>query len=394
MANLRILTGGESHGRALVGIVEGMPAGLRIDKKKIDHQLRRRQCGYGRGGRMKIEWDEVEVISGIRFGITLGSPITLWIRNRDWENWEKRMDVWRGRESSPLTVPRPGHADLAGGIKYDHSDMRNVLERASARETAMRVAAGSIVRQLLEEFGIWIASHVIKIHEIGVSKTFLDVCSSDTSRTESKIRSMFDVAEKSELRFSDSGKEEAAKSIIDKAREAGDTVGGVFEVAALNVPPGLGSYSMWDRRLDGRIALAVMSIPGIKAVEIGMGFDSAGRFGSEVHDSILKGDGQNLIRPTNRAGGIEGGVSNGQPIIVRAAMKPIPTLQKGLPSVDMLTGDAVTAHKERSDVCAVPAASIVGEAMVCIVLGMAFCERFGGDSMKQIRRYFKEHGQR
>lgn len=388
MSNLRILTAGESHGKGLIGILEGMPAGLKIDREKIDKQLSRRQKGYGRGGRMKIESDCIEILSGLRFGVTLGTPIAVFIENRDWKNWQSRMDVWSGKEDAPVTVPRPGHADLAGAVKYDHVDLRNVLERASARETAMRVALGAIARQLLDVFGIWIGSHVIQIHQVQTEATFQKLSEKSELETDKQIKKLTELAEKSELRCSDLTAEKKMKATIQEAQKNGDTVGGVFEVAALNVPIGLGSYAVWDRRLDAAIASDFMSIPAIKAVEIGLGIENASRFGSEVHDPIVPEKDRIPGRSGNRAGGIEGGVSNGEPILVRATMKPIPTLTQPLPSVDLKTNQAVSAHKERSDVCAVPAASVVGEAMMAITLTKAMCEKYGGDSMDQMKRHF------
>ena len=392
MGSLRILTAGESHGKGLVGILEGLPAGLRLDREKIDEQLKRRQGGYGRGKRMQIEFDRAEIISGVRFGVTLGSPIAVLIENKDWVNWKDRMGVWEGKEDSPVTIPRPGHADLAGHFKYGHRDLRNVLERASARETAMRVILGSIVRQLLEVFDIWIGSHVIQIQQVTSEETFRKVCEEWSSRTAETIREMCVRAEKSAMRCGNETIDEIMKKTILVAKENGDTVGGVFEVVALNVPVGLGSCAQWGRRLDGHLSAGLMSIPGIKAVEIGLGIESGFRFGSEVHDPILPGDTDVPARSSNRAGGIEGGMSNGMPIIVRATMKPIPTLKKPLPSIDLQTGGAVMAHKERSDVCAVPAASVVGEAMMAITLGEAFCEKFGGDSLQQMKDHYNASG--
>lgn len=388
MSQLRILTAGESHGKCLVGILEGMPAGLKIDKENIDLQLARRQKGYGRGARMKIESDRVQILSGLRFGVTLGTPISVLIENKDWTNWQNRMSIWEGREENPVKIPRPGHADLAGALKYDHQDLRNVLERASARETAVRVALGSIVCQLLEVFDIWIGSHVIQVHQIKTQNSFRKLCENLVPETEIQIRKMCQRAEESEVRCGDKNAEKSIKEIIRQTQEQGDSLGGVFEVVALNVPVGLGSYASWDRRLDTHIAADFMSIPAIKAVEIGLGTESGLRFGSEVHDPFVPSSGKIPKRTSNRAGGIEGGVSNGEPILVRATMKPIPTLKKSLQSVDLSTGKSVLAHKERSDVCAVPAASVVGETMLAISIGKTFCEKFGGDSLEQMRRHF------
>jgi len=389
MAPLRILTAGESHGKALVGILEGMPSGLKLDREKIDEQMRRRQSGIGRGSRMQIEADRVEFLSGLRFGETLGTPIAVLVRNRDWENWKTRMDAWSGKDDDPVHVPRPGHADLAGALKYGFQDLRNVLERASARETAVRVALGSVIRQLMENFGVWIGSQVIRIHSAAVEKTFRGLFDAASKDAEMEILKMAALSEASELRCAETRAEELMKEAIREAAEAGDSVGGLFEVVAMNVPPGLGSHVTWDRRLDAGIAAAFMGIPAVKSVEIGLGSEAAGRRGSEMHDALRPGDSR-PVRPTNRAGGIEGGISNGEPILVRAAMKPIPTLKKPLPSVDLSTGEPTDAHHERSDVCAVPSACVVGEAMLAIALGQAFMERFGGDTMDHIRKRFDE----
>ena len=300
------------------------------------------------------------------------------------------MDPWHGKDKNPMHVPRPGHADLAGGIKYHQDDLRNILERASARETAMRVAIGSITRQMLEEFGVWIGSHVIQIHTVQSKSTFQLLCDMLPSKAEQKFRQWSEMADQSNVRCIDERTGKRMRKSIDDAKKMGDSVGGVFELVATNVPIGLGSHVMWDRRLDARIAAEIMSIPAIKSVEIGIGSENASRFGSKVHDPIIPGD-HHPVHATNRAGGIEGGISNGEPIIVRAVMKPIPTLTQPLASVDLHTGRPVDAHKERSDVCAVPAASIVGEAMLSIALGKAFCEKFGGDSIHHIRRHV--HGE-
>lgn len=391
MATLRILTAGESHGPALVGILEGMPAGLALNREKIDAQMARRQAGLGRGGRMKIETDRVEILSGLRFGVTLGTPIALTVANRDWENWKGRMDPWSGREDDPVRIPRPGHADLAGAVKYGHTDIRNVLERASARETAVRVAIGAVLRQLLEPFGVWIGSHVIRIHGAAAGTTFRDLLEMKKPEAEMEILKRAGLAETSDVRCADADAAEAMRAAVREAAEMGDTVGGAFEAAALNVPIGLGSHVLWDRRLDGRIAAAVMSIPAIKSVEIGVGADAAGRLGSEVHDAIVPGDSR-PARSTNRAGGIEGGISNGQPIVIRAVMKPIPTLKKPLPSVRLDTGSPTDAHHERSDVCAVPSAAVVAEAMLAMTLAEAFMDRYGGDTFDQMRRRFDDIG--
>ncbi len=383
---LRILTAGESHGRMLVGILEGMPAGLRIDVQKINEQLRRRQVGFGRGGRQHIESDRIDILSGIRFGTTLGSPIALAIENKDWPNWRDRMDPAGGSNPAPVTVPRPGHADFAGAVKYAHGDIRNVLERASARETAMRVALGAVVRQMLDVFGIWIGSHVIRIHTAATEQTFRRLADGSPSESAGAIRGMAERADRSDIRCADPDAAAAMKKCVQDAMDRGDSVGGVFEIAALGVPVGLGSYVSWDRRLDASIAASLMSIPAIKSVEIGLGAESAERTGSGAHDAFVAVEGALPARASNRAGGVEGGVSNGNPLLIRAAMKPIPTLRSPLPSVDLKSGEPVPSYQERSDVCAVPAAAVVGEAMVAVVVGNALCERLGGDHIEQMRK--------
>ena len=377
---LRFLTAGESHGQLLMGIIEGIPAGLELTCNEIDHELSRRQLGYGRGGRMRIEKDSVEITCGIRWGKTLGSPVGLLIRNRDWVNWSDRMspDPSLSGCIPPETRPRPGHADLSGIIKYSHRDIRNVLERASARETAMRVAIGAVAKKIIGVFNVEVLSHII---EIGGVKAKLRSASLDFLKKQ---------AEKSELRCVDKKAELRMKEKIEEAKKRGDTVGGIFEVIVANVPSGLGSYSQWDRRMNARIAYAVMSIPAIKGVEIGIGFDAAGKFGSEVHDAIYYNEGEhNFYRKTNRAGGIEGGVTSGENIIIRAAMKPIATLYQPLDSVDIITKKPFKASIERSDICAVPAASVVGEAMVATEIANAILEKFGSDSIDEIRRNFQ-----
>jgi chorismate synthase len=375
----RFLTAGESHGEALTAIIDGVPAGLPLTEAQINEDLARRQRGYGRGGRMKIERDQVHITAGVRWGVTLGSPITLTIANRDWENWKATMAVATPDPGVPgkhVTRPRPGHADLAGAMKYGHRDIRNVLERSSARETTARVAVAGVAKRLLGEFGITVLSHVT---EIG------GVRGPDAPMPWDEIRQR---AETSEVRCADPDAERAIIDAIDRAKEKGDTLGGVFEVVALGCPVGLGSYVQWDRRLDGRIAQALCSIQAIKGCEVGLGFETARRPGSAVHDEILFDRASGFTRTSNNAGGLEGGVTNGQPLVVRAAMKPISTLRTPLRSVDMQTKEAVEAVVERSDVCAVPAAGIVGEAMVAIVLADAFLEKFGGDSVDEIRRNY------
>jgi chorismate synthase len=375
----RFLTAGESHGEALVAVIDGVPAGLALTEAEINEDLARRQRGYGRGGRMKIERDRVHLTSGVRWGLTLGSPITLTIPNLDWENWKATMSVGPpepGAAAKQITRPRPGHADLAGAMKYGHRDIRNVLERSSARETTARVAVAGVAKKLLSEFGIEILSHVIEIG--GVRGGELDL-------PWSEIRQR---AEASEVRCADGDAERRIIKAIDDAKAKGDTLGGIFEVVALGCPVGLGSYVQWDRRLDGRLAQAFCAIQAIKGAEVGLGFETARRPGSQVHDEILYDADAGFKRTTNNAGGLEGGVTNGQPVVVRAAMKPLSTLRTPLRSVDVATKEAVEAVVERSDVCAVPAAGIVGEAMMAIVLAQAFLEKFGGDSVEEIRRNY------
>ena len=382
---LRFLTAGESHGQALVVTVDGMPAGLDLDVDALNAQLRRRQGGYGRGRRMAIESDHVEVLAGIRHGTTTGAPVAFVIRNRDWVNWQQTMYVESelpegatGVRRSDVTRPRPGHADLAGAIKYGHEDIRDVLERASARETAARVAAGSLARQLLVRFGIRIASHVQAIGDVmlppGRTVSFTDAAA---------------ISDEAPLRCVDVDLQQRMIAAIDAAREGGDTLGGVFEIIASGVPVGLGSYVQWDRKLDGRLGQALLCIHAIKAVGIGIGPEVAVRPGSRVHDEILPSPDNGIpVRPTNNAGGLEGGVTNGEDIRVVGFMKPISTLMKPLRSVDLTTMTESPAAIERSDVCAVPAAAVVGEAMVAFVLADAFLEKFGGDSIGEIERHY------
>ena len=384
---LRFLTAGESHGQALIATLDGVPAGLALNLDAIDAQLRRRQGGYGRGRRMAIESDRAEVMSGVRRGQTTGAPIALLIRNKDWVNWEQTM--FTGPEMPPdasgtmrpaVTRPRPGHADLAGSIKYDHPDIRDVLERASARETAARVAAGTVARQILERFNIGIVSHVSAIGSASLP--------ADRMVTMDEARRVPDDAP---LRCVDAAVQQQMIAAIDAARDAGDTLGGLFEVIVTGVPVGLGSYVQWDRKLDGRLAQAVMSIHAIKAVGLGIGPEVAVRPGSRVHDEILPPPDdrqERLVRPTNRAGGLEGGVTNGEDVRVTGFMKPISTLMKPLRSVDLATMTEAPAAIERSDVCAVPAAAVVAEAMVALVLADAFLEKFGGDSIEEIERHY------
>jgi chorismate synthase len=392
---LRFLTAGESHGKALVAILEGVPAGLTIDFDAVTAELRRRQGGYGRGRRMAIESDRADVISGIRHGVSTGAPIALLIPNKDWENWQKTMHVETaqpvdasGPERPVVTRPRPGHADLAGVVKYGHDDIRNVLERASARETAARVAVGAIARQLLQQIGTEIVSHV--------------VCIGSASLPDPLALAYEDVRAipiDSPLHCADQAVELQMIAEIDRAREAGDTMGGSFEVIAHNVPPGLGSYVHWDRKLDGRLAQAIMSIPAIKGVGIGRGLAVAALPGSRVHDEIRPPEGAahhtvGVVRPTNNAGGLEGGVTNGEDLRVTGYMKPIATLMKPLRSVDLTTMLDSPAAIERSDVCAVPAAAVVAEAMVGFVLASAALEKFGADSVDELVRNWRTFQER
>ena len=374
MRIFRYLTAGESHGPQLSAIIDGVPAGIRISVETLNHDLGRRQQGYGRGDRMKIEKDTAQLLSGVRWGETIGSPLTIVVKNRDWENWSEKMSSlseYRD-DSSAVTRPRPGHADLSGVLKYHQKDVRNVLERSSARETAVRVAVGGVAKALLAEFGIRVGGFVT---ELGGIKA---------ETPEVPIENLWQQAAASETFCCDRSAELEMKRVIDAAQSGGDTLGGVVEVQVIGVPPGLGSYVQWDRKLDARLAMALMSIQAIKGVEVGLGFDAARRPGSRVHDEIHYSDGYH--RYSNNAGGIEGGMSNGEPIVVRAAMKPIPTLYSPLRSVDMLTHEPFEATVERSDTCAVPAALVVAEAAVAIEIANALLEKFGGDSIFEIKR--------
>ncbi len=387
MFKISFTTSGESHGKGLVGIIEGIPANLEISGAYINSHLSRRQKGYGRGGRMKIESDSVEILSGIRWGRTIGSPIALLIRNRDWINWEKGMSPDAAHRDSiePVTRPRPGHADLPGIIKYKQSDIRNILERSSARETAMRVALGSIARRFLEEFRIFIGSFVTSLGgiELAIDTSGLD---------EDTLINLHKKAEGSELRCPDQEATERMKKLIDRAKEEGYSLGGRFVTFATGVPPGLGSHIQWNRRLDARLAYAFMGIQAIKAVEIGDGVAISDKPGFEVLDEILPPEkGKTLLnarRTTNHAGGIEGGMTNSMPVVVKATMKPIPTQRKPLRSFDIKTGQPVEAAYERSDVCAIAAASVIGEAVMALTLTDAFLEKFGGDSMEEVKRNY------
>ncbi len=379
MHRFRFLTAGESHGKALLVIVEGMPADLPLSEDYIARDLKRRQAGYGRGGRMQIEQDRAEILSGVRYGLTIGSPIGLLLWNRDWENWRETMSVSpTQKKAEPVTRLRPGHADLAGTMKYGLDDVRPILERASARETAARVAAGAIGRRLLEEFGIEIHSYTQSIG--GYQAKAVNLIN-------------WQHVEDSPVRSPDAEAEKAMMAAIDQAKAEGDSLGGVFEVVASGVPIGLGAHVQWDRRLDGQIAQAMMSINAVKGVEIGAGFILAGQRGSQAHD-IVQPVGQwsrPWERATNHAGGMEGGISNGESIVVRAVVKPIPTLAKPLPSVDLRTKEVISAHVERSDVCVVPAAGVIGEAMLAVVLADAVLEKFGGDNLKEARCNYRNY---
>lgn len=388
---IRYCTAGESHGQASVGIVEGIPAGVSISSEYINHQLWRRQQGYGRGGRMKIESDKVEILSGVRFGKTLGSPISLVIRNNDWRNWTERLAVeGDGSKIEKISIPRPGHVDYIGAVKYGFDDIRNVIERASARETAMRVACCTIIRKFLEENGIFIGSHVLSIGSATVKNhTSIDKLIKRFTKAACGAYKIAEEADKSQVRILDTAAERKAIAAIKRAKKLGDTLGGVFEVLVTGVPIGLGSYVHYDRKLDGQLAQAIMSIHAVKGVEIGEGFANALKFGSQVHDAFGLKDGK-VIRQSNGAGGLEGGVTNGEMIVLHGAMKPISTLTNPLKSIDMKTKKVVDARYERSDVCAVPACSVIAEAVIAPVLANAFLEKFGGDSMKEIGRRYKK----
>ena len=378
LKNITFLTAGESHGRGLLGILDGLPAGLEISENYIGSHLARRQMGHGRGGRMKIEKDFGEIWCGVRHGKTLGAPVGILVKNKDWENWTKKMSVSPvNTEIRTVTLPRPGHADLAGIQKYGFDDIRNVLERSSARETTMRVALGSVCRKLLEDVGIEVGSHVVQIHDAK------DETLAPEDLTPNQLSK---IADSSPVRCLNNNAEQAMIKTIDDAKNSGDSVGGVFEVIATGLPYGLGSYTQWDQKLHARISALMMSVNAFKGIEIGGGFGGAEKFGSEVHDEIGH-DGEKFIRYSNNAGGIEGGMSNAQPIVLRMAMKPIPTLIKPLRSVDIHTKEEKDAHKERTDSCAVPAASIIAESMLCFVLADALLEKFGGDSTEQLKAH-------
>src|SRR6266516_3093106 len=379
---IRFTTAGESHGRGLVGILEGVPAGLPLSAEAVNAELKRRMGGHGRGARMKIEADQIEWLAGVRAGETLGSPIAMLIWNRDWEHWQDVMapeadatpDAQGGGRRRQVTRPRPGHADLAGSLKYDRQDARDILERASARETVARVACGAVCKKLLREFNIEIGSHVAELGGV-----VANVGAQHAAPLPAHIN---EIADQSPVRCLDRDAEAEMIRRIDAAKAAGDTLGGIVEVIALGVPVGLGSHVSWDRKLDGRLAQALMSIPAVKGVELGLGFEAARRKGSEVHDEILPG----LTRATNRAGGTEGGMTTGEPLVVRVAMKPISTLMSPLRTVDLKTGGPAQAQSERSDVTAVPAMGVIAEAMVALVLAQAMLEKFGGDALSEMKR--------
>jgi chorismate synthase len=387
---IRYFTAGESHGKSLVGIVEGMPSGIQISAEYINHQLWRRQQGFGRGGRMRIESDKIEILSGIRHGKTLGSPIAMIIQNLDSPKWREVMAIEASERSvEKVTIPRPGHADYAGMKKYSFDDIRNVIERASARETAMRVACCSVVRKFLEDFGIFIGSHVLSIGNAVIrDRQKVDRSIAKYLHASCAAYKVSEEADKSELRMLDRDVESTAIAHVKKARKDGDTVGGVFEIMVTGVPVGLGSYVHYDRKLDGQFAQALMSIHAVKGVEIGNGFQNAQRLGSGVHDPFVLKNGR-ILRKTNNAGGLEGGVTNGEMIVLHAAMKPISTLANPLKSIDFKNLKPVKSRYERSDVCAVPACSVIGEAVVAPVLANAFLEKFGGDSSSEISRRYK-----
>ena len=371
---IRFTTSGESHGPGLTAIVEGLPAGLPLVAEDLDRDLARRQLGHGRGGRMKIENDRAEVVSGVRHGTTLGSPVTVRIQNRDYANWEERMNPWPvGAEVDEVHLPRPGHADLAGLQKYGFSDVRNVLERASARETAARVACGALAKAFLAALGVEVFSHVVQIGSVRAPER------------EPLGPGDFDAVDASPVRCLDAGASDAMVAEIDAARKANESLGGVFEVRAFGLVPGVGSYVSWDSRMDGRLAQAIMSIQAMKGVGVGDAFDVAGRVGSQAHDEIFWSEQRGWYRETNRSGGLEGGMTTGEPLVVRGAMKPLPTLTKPLRSVDTETKAPAQALRERTDSCTVPAAGVVGEAMVALVLAGALREKLGGDHIDDVR---------
>lgn len=373
------MTAGESHGKGLIGIIEGLPSNLELSLDRVNHDLARRQKGYGRGGRMKIEKDSIEVISGVRGGRTIGSPLSFIIQNKDFDSWKEYMSPFSiNKTDRRVTEPRPGHADLAGALKYNFADIRNVLERSSARETAVRAAAGSIIAQLMEVFDIRAASHVTSIGTVSLKADAI---------TFNIVRQ----ADESAVRCVDNSVSMAMIEEIDRAKEAGDSLGGTFQVQITGAPVGLGSYAHWDRKLDAKLAYSLMSIQGIKGVEIGEGFRQSLRPGSQAHDEIFYSEVEGYYRRTNRAGGIEGGMSNGEDILISCAMKPIPTLSKPLRTVDIISKEKLQAAVERSDSCAVPAASVVGELVAISVIAEEFLRKFGGDSIEEIYKRWKDY---
>tara|TARA_B100001778_G_scaffold113424_1_gene92935 strand:- start:2549 stop:3709 length:1161 start_codon:yes stop_codon:yes gene_type:complete len=380
LSKLKFLTAGESHGKGLLGVLDGMPAGLDISEDYIDAQLSRRQMGHGRGGRMKIEKDHGEIWSGVRHGKTLGSPVGILVENKDWKNWTKKMSIEPVKESTKrVTLPRPGHADLAGIQKYGANDIRNILERSSARETTMRVALGSVCRKFIEEFGIEVGSRVVQIH---------DAIDNEPIPKDITPNQLNQRADQSPVRCLNKEIETLMIKAIDNAKSNGDSVGGIFQVIATGLPYGLGSPMQWDSKLQAKISGMMMSVNAFAGIEIGSGFNKAEKLGSEVHDEIGWDD-EKYIRYSNNAGGIEGGMSNAQPILIRMAMKPIATLIKPLRSIDIDNKEKKLAHKERTDSCAVPAASIIAESMLCFVLADAIIEKFGGDSIEQLKAHIK-----
>jgi chorismate synthase len=377
---LRFLTAGESHGPCLTAILEGLPARWPVDVAAINAHLARRQQGYGRGGRMKIERDEVRITSGVRWGETLGSPVTLVVENRDWKNWQRKMSIDPADrdDSIAVTRPRPGHADLVGALKYDHTDMRNVLERASARETTMRVAVGALARQIVERFGVRVMGYCAEIGDVVARHEGLDP------------EQIFAAAERSQVRMADADAEKRVIELVDRCKKEGDTLGGVVEVCVTGLPPGLGSYVHWDRKVDARMAGALMSVQACKGVELGAGFATARARGSEVHDEIVR-TAQGIGRASNNYGGSEGGMTTGEALRVRAAFKPISTLMRPLRSVDIKTGEETKAAIERSDVVAVPAAAVICEAVVAFEVARLFLEKFGGDSLSEVTRNYRAY---
>ena len=376
---LRFFTAGESHGPCLTAIVEGVPAGVPVDVVTINQDLARRQQGYGRGGRMKIEKDEVQIHSGVRWGESLGSPITLVVENKDWKNWEKRMSPFAGDRDEKIAVtrPRPGHADLTGALKYNHKDVRNILERASARETTARVAIGGLAKCVLHPFNIRVMGYVVEIGKVVANHSHLTA------------EEIFARAEVSPVRMADTTAEEQTITLIDQCKKQGDTLGGVVEVVATGLPPGLGSFVHWDRKLDGRLGHALLSLQAAKGIEIGLGFGTARLPGSQVHDEISFDREKKFIRHSNNSGGTEGGMSTSEPLRVRVAFKPLSTLMRPLHSVDIVTKEPVEATIERSDVCAIPAAAVIAESVVAFVVAQAFLEKFAGDSLVEMKRNYE-----